>query len=327
MTDKTDSQSEPMKPAVVVRRAPPKAPSQPSFEDILAGKPAEPPRPPQPKSEPPPPRPQAQPTFDDILAKAAPAIGDAPSAEAPRGEQRKDRPLRPPRREQRMPIVIRKGQIAKPAEGEETPAASSVGEAPKEGAAAAEPHAAEGGSEAPRKQRREPRPQQPMAESMFATPSAEEDQDFAALFAEAGERRPGKLKLGQRVSAKVAHLGAEVAFLDLGGKGEGIIDLRELRNDKGEMLVQQGEKIDGYVLSLGGPDSGVVITRSIPKGAGREQLAAAMEGRMPVEGTVTGHNKGGLEVELGGTRAFVPASQVDIRFVDDQSQFVGQKLK
>src|SRR5207302_257605 len=33
------------------------------------------------------------------------------------------------------------------------------------------------------------------------------------------------------------------------------------------------------------------------------------------------------EVDLGGMRGFVPASQVDIRFVEDQSQFVGQRLK
>jgi small subunit ribosomal protein S1 len=42
---------------------------------------------------------------------------------------------------------------------------------------------------------------------------------------------------------------------------------------------------------------------------------------------VTGVNKGGLEVDLGGMRAFVPTSQIDVRFVEDPSQFVGQKHK
>ena len=344
MTDQSESESEPMKPAVVVRKGK-GGPSQPSFDDILAGKPAEPPRPPpQPKSEPPPPpRPPAQPSFDDILAKAAPSADDKAAADAqPRREERTDRGPRQAKRDQkRMPIVVRKlalGETAQPPQA--GPSGSSAQGQSEQGAGGSTPETdaatreadkgSEGSNEGPgrqQRQRREPKPQQPMAESMFATPSAEEDGDFAALLAETPSGKREKLKAGSRVHAKVAHLGAEVAFLDLGGKGEGIIDLRELRNDKGEMVVNVGETIDGYVLSLGGPDAGIVITRSVPKGAGRDLLAAAMEARLPVEGTVTGQNKGGLEVELGGLRAFVPASQVDIRFVEDQSQFVGQKLK
>ncbi|MAE62894.1 MAG: hypothetical protein CMJ18_01365 [Phycisphaeraceae bacterium] len=46
-----------------------------------------------------------------------------------------------------------------------------------------------------------------------------------------------------------------------------------------------------------------------------------------VEARVVSTNKGGLELELAGRiRAFMPASQVDIRHVDDLESFVGQKL-
>lgn len=165
----------------------------------------------------------------------------------------------------------------------------------------------------------------PVPESVYAQASGEEQGDFAALFAESQQHRPGKLRAGQKVSARIAHLGGEVAFLDLGGKGEGIIDLRELRNEKGELLLREGDPIDGYVLSLA--EGNVVITRSVPKGAGREVVQQALDAKIPIEGTVTGHNKGGLEVDLGGLRAFVPTSQIDVRFVEDPAQYVGQKLK
>jgi small subunit ribosomal protein S1 len=79
------------------------------------------------------------------------------------------------------------------------------------------------------------------------------------------------------------------------------------------------------VLSL--TEGNVVVTRSVPKGAGREIVQQALDSKIPIEGLVTGQNKGGLEVDLGGMRGFVPASQVDVRFVEDQSQFVGQRLK
>src|SRR5207237_1188299 len=89
--------------------------------------------------------------------------------------------------------------------------------------------------------------------------------------------------------------------------------------------VHAGEATAAYVLSLG--DGAVVLTRSVPKGAGREALQQALESKVPVDGTVTAHNKGGLEVDLGGLRAFCPASQVDVRFHDDLSEYVGQKMK
>ncbi len=46
-----------------------------------------------------------------------------------------------------------------------------------------------------------------------------------------------------------------------------------------------------------------------------------------IEARVTGHNKGGLELEMvGGIKAFMPASQIDIHHVDDLESFAGQKL-
>lgn len=46
-----------------------------------------------------------------------------------------------------------------------------------------------------------------------------------------------------------------------------------------------------------------------------------------VEARVVSTNKGGLELELvGGIRAFMPASQIDMRHVDDLESYVGQKL-
>ncbi|MEM8781719.1 MAG: S1 RNA-binding domain-containing protein [Planctomycetota bacterium] len=46
-----------------------------------------------------------------------------------------------------------------------------------------------------------------------------------------------------------------------------------------------------------------------------------------IEARVTGHNKGGLELEIvGGIKAFMPASQVDLHSVGDLEPFVGQKL-
>jgi small subunit ribosomal protein S1 len=46
-----------------------------------------------------------------------------------------------------------------------------------------------------------------------------------------------------------------------------------------------------------------------------------------VEARCVAHNKGGLQLEMvGGIQAFMPASHIDLRHVNDLEQFVGQKL-
>ncbi|HYZ90512.1 MAG TPA: 30S ribosomal protein S1 [Myxococcales bacterium] len=275
-------------------------PKPPSFDDIMkaVSRPPEPVRKEVHKPVAPPAeaarRKPSAPTFAEIIG----SVELRPEDRAPRPPPRK------PRKEDRKaPVVVRKPPLGKP---EEQVAA----------AAAAAPERTSS-TEAPRA----------VPESAYAQPGADEAGDFGALLAESEKtpRKQEKLRLGQKVAARVAHVGAEIAYLDLGGKGEAIIDLRELRNEKGELLVHPGETVDAYVLSLA--DGTPVMTRSVPKGAGREMLQQALESKVPVDGTVTAHNKGGLEVDLGGLRAFCPASQIDVRFVEDPAQFVGQKLK
>ncbi len=45
-----------------------------------------------------------------------------------------------------------------------------------------------------------------------------------------------------------------------------------------------------------------------------------------VDGVVTGVNKGGLELDIKGMRAFMPSGQVDVYHVPDLTQFVNQKM-
>jgi small subunit ribosomal protein S1 len=63
-----------------------------------------------------------------------------------------------------------------------------------------------------------------------------------------------------------------------------------------------------------------------PRDHAREAVIEAARTGLPVEGVVKAVNKGGLEVEVHGVRAFCPVSQIDVRFVGDPSSFVGQKL-
>ncbi|MBQ4335134.1 MAG: S1 RNA-binding domain-containing protein, partial [Myxococcaceae bacterium] len=146
------------------------------------------------------------------------------------------------------------------------------------------------------------------------------------LFAASGESRVGlrTFEVGQKVSGRVVQITGERAFLDLGGKGEGMIELSELKDKNGDLLVAVGEVIDAFVLSTGG---GITLTKALTKGAQREFLQEACQAGIPVEGSVVAVNKGGFEIDLGGgARGFCPVSQIDNRYVEDTSAFVGQRL-
>jgi len=162
------------------------------------------------------------------------------------------------------------------------------------------------------------------------TPSNQEN--FADLFAASERARAGapkrtKLKPGDRVSGKVISLGGETVFLELEGGQEGMLDVVELRDGKGQLQAKVGDTIDAVVAELPRGSRMVVLRRSLGRGAGgRNELSQAFQHAIPVEGTVSAVNKGGVEVTVAGVRAFCPISQLDLRHVEDASAFIGQKL-
>jgi small subunit ribosomal protein S1 len=159
-------------------------------------------------------------------------------------------------------------------------------------------------------------------------PDQPEDEDFAAMFA-ASEAAAGKAarkrpKPGDQVSGRVISIGSDSVFVDLGGKAEGIVERGEVSDRDGKLLVAIGDTVEARVVD----DAGGAIKLRVKIGRGpeaRAELAQAAELGIPVDGTITEAVKGGVVVDVAGVRGFCPASQLDTRFVDDLSVFVGQR--
>ncbi len=146
------------------------------------------------------------------------------------------------------------------------------------------------------------------------------EEDFAVLFASMGQAR--QYQRGQTISGTIVGIGAEVAFVDVGGKGEATIDLAELRNEDGALEFATGDRLDATVVSTSG---GLVLSRKLVRGAAAaRQLGMAFESGLPVEGKVEQTVKGGYEVRISGARAFCPLSQIDIVRTTDPATHVGQ---
>ena len=136
---------------------------------------------------------------------------------------------------------------------------------------------------------------------------------------------PQELVPGERISGVLSLVKGENAFVDFGGRCEGVIKTSELMNDDGEMTFAAGDPLEAYVVST---DEEIVLSRFLSKDQRQADMVyRAFKSGMPVEGKVTAVNKWGLGVEIQGTRAFCPKSQIDTRPVKSTEQYRGQTLQ
>jgi small subunit ribosomal protein S1 len=148
----------------------------------------------------------------------------------------------------------------------------------------------------------------------------EPEEDFAALF-EASVKTT-RVKKGQTIEGAIVAIGADVAFVNVGGKGEATIALDELRDEDGALEVAVGDRIQAVVVSTEG---GLTLSRKLARGAATDrQLEDAFRAGLPVEGRIEKAVKGGYEVRIGRSRAFCPFSQIDTVRNTDPAQHQGR---
>ncbi len=146
------------------------------------------------------------------------------------------------------------------------------------------------------------------------------EEDFAALFEASYKAK--RFEKGQTIEGTIVAIGPEVAFVDVGGKGEAAIEIDELKDDEGNLEVAVGDRIQAVVVST---DGGLTLSRKLARRAATErQLHDAFQTRLPVEGRVEQAVKGGYEIRIGRHRAFCPISQIDIARNTDPSQHQGR---
>jgi small subunit ribosomal protein S1 len=151
------------------------------------------------------------------------------------------------------------------------------------------------------------------------------EENFAEMF-EKSFKKPGRYEPGQMVETMVVKITGEWVFLDLGGKGEGYLDRKELADEAGNLTVKEGDTVRAYFQSSANNE--MHFTTKIGSGPGKQaQFEDAWQNGIPVEGTVVKEVKGGFEVKLGGTvRAFCPFSQMGLRRDEPQADIIGKSL-
>ena len=134
-------------------------------------------------------------------------------------------------------------------------------------------------------------------------------------------RGPRKVEGGREYrKGAVVSVGPEAIFIEFGPKELGLLDRSHVKEDALPTVGSQMEVVvDRY-----DPNESLYLC-SLPGTVQKADWEMLEKGQV-VEAKVTGVNKGGLELEVAGHRAFMPASQVDVHRIEDLSVLVGEKL-
>src|SRR6185369_1342136 len=160
----------------------------------------------------------------------------------------------------------------------------------------------------------------PKSEPSPSEPASQETEEFVRLLD--ASLAPRSHREGETVEGTIVAIGPEVAFVNIGGKGEAAIDLEELADPDSDVPVKVGDTVKAVVVSTVG---GLKLSHKLARGAAtRQRLIDAFQAGLPVEGRVEKAIKGGFEVRIGGQRAFCPISQIDTSFTAEPSVHLGQ---
>jgi small subunit ribosomal protein S1 len=140
----------------------------------------------------------------------------------------------------------------------------------------------------------------------------------------ANDRAP--FHVGEEVFGKVTAVLETAVMVDLSGKALAIFDRTEMEPD--DLVPSPGDRFVARVHQDGSRGGLVVLTRKpLREEESKAKLEQAAENGTLVPGLVTGAIKGGVEVDLGGVRAFAPASGMDLHPANANfSSLVGQRL-
>ena len=157
------------------------------------------------------------------------------------------------------------------------------------------------------------------------------EMDNGENFADLLEQSLKTLNTGETVTGVITTVTAGELQIDLGAKVTGIIPFDEVTDDSGAKLTElfkPGDEITAVVVKVSDRDGVATLSkkRVDNKLRWRKVLDAYKENAV-LEGTVSDVIKGGVLVDIGSSKLFVPASQTGVAKGGDLASIVGNAVK
>jgi small subunit ribosomal protein S1 len=151
-------------------------------------------------------------------------------------------------------------------------------------------------------------------------------ESFAELFEES--LKTIEMVPGSIVTGVVIDIDSDWVTVHAGLKSEGVIPKSQFMNENGECTLEIGDEVQ---VALETVEDGFGETRLSREKARRaeawKELELAHETEQVVKGVINGKVKGGFTVDVGGVRAFLPGSLVDVRPVRETTHLEGKELE
>lgn len=138
------------------------------------------------------------------------------------------------------------------------------------------------------------------------------------------------IRRGEVVKGKIISVTENDAIVNIGYMSDGILSKSEVVENEEDNLsdiLKENEEIYVYVLDMNDGEGNVLLSKkAADKIKAWDELKKAFEEKSDVETTVKEVVKGGVVTYIKGIRAFIPASQLSLSYVEDLKPFVGKTL-
>jgi len=149
-------------------------------------------------------------------------------------------------------------------------------------------------------------------------------------FADEYDRGIKEVRRGERIKGTIVQVRDDEVLVDVGSKSEGVIPRSELSVSEAENIretLKVGDQIEVLVLKRENDEGHPVLSKKrVDQEHLWEKLESTYQSGEVISGTVTEVVKGGLLVDMG-LRGFVPASLVEMGYVEDLQIYVGKELR
>lgn len=136
---------------------------------------------------------------------------------------------------------------------------------------------------------------------------------------------------GERIKGMIVDINDEEVTLDLGYYAPGVIPMSELSDDPDFSAMKQlkiGESVEAIVLQTDDGRGNVELSlKEASQNAAWEKLRSMLQEQKIVTVRVKESVNAGVVTYLEGIRAFIPASQLALTFVEDTDDYVGKNLE
>ncbi|HEY3057282.1 MAG TPA: 30S ribosomal protein S1 [Thermoanaerobaculia bacterium] len=133
---------------------------------------------------------------------------------------------------------------------------------------------------------------------------------------------------GEIVRGRVVKLTPTEVVVDIGYKSEGLLPISQVTTYDGQVKIKPGDEIEVFVERLEDASGYVALSREkAERMLVWDRIEAAYKADQPISGRVVDRVKGGVAVDVGGIKAFLPGSLIDTKPVKNLDSLKGHEYR